>query len=357
MKNIDVLVIGAGALGVSVAYHLAKAGRQVVVLEKEASYAHHSSGKNAGMIRQLYRHPQLTEWTKRSIAGWPEEVKSRAFQQTGSLIVGRKLPEHHTELFEQRQVSVCFDGHTSELPAVYCATDGLLDPGDHVSALYQCTDKQFVSYHFKTEVKGLEKTGELWKVEAQQCGDTLTFETPWVVNAAGAWLNDFLDKHEELKVDAEPFARHLFVMDGWEQDYMPEPDVGFYWEEERRWYMRLWEQKKRLISICDMVAACPETFVPDPHIQERVATQLLSALPEQAEQLQLGQFWHCFRTYTDDLLPIWGEDSRQKGLFWLAAFGGFGMSTSFAAAEDAASYMCGKDPGITEQFLPGRVRS
>ncbi len=357
VKRADVLIIGAGVLGVSLAYHLGRMGHKVLVLEREFSYAHHSSGKNAGMMRQLYRHPQLTEWTKRSIRTWPEEAKRLAFRQEGSLIVGRTVPEHHQELFEQREVEIFFEGKKQWVPAVYCATDGLLDPNDHIATLYRLTNKENVTYHFSTEVFSVSWDGDFWRIEAGTQGEIHFFEASWCVDAAGAWLNDFLSEKAPKPVEAQPYARHLFVIEGWESGYMPEKGIGFYWEELRHWYMRLWEERRRLLSICDQTPAEPDAFVPDPDLDERVAEQLFDALPEEAEKLTLGRSWFCFRTYTEDRLPVWGEDPRYPHFFWLAAFGGFGMSTSFAAAEDAARYISGLDVEVAEEFLPKRVQS
>ncbi|MBI2078691.1 MAG: L-2-hydroxyglutarate oxidase [Euryarchaeota archaeon] len=50
----DVLVIGAGAIGTSTAYHLAKAGHRVQVVEKESGPALHQSGRNSGVIHAGY---------------------------------------------------------------------------------------------------------------------------------------------------------------------------------------------------------------------------------------------------------------------------------------------------------------
>src|SRR5436309_429562 len=50
----DVIVIGAGAVGISTAYHLAAAGRKVTVLEKEPGPALHQSGRNSGVIHAGY---------------------------------------------------------------------------------------------------------------------------------------------------------------------------------------------------------------------------------------------------------------------------------------------------------------
>src|SRR2546428_8428261 len=54
MPRIDVVVIGAGAIGASAAWHLARAGRRVMVLEKEPGTALHQSGRNSGVVHAGY---------------------------------------------------------------------------------------------------------------------------------------------------------------------------------------------------------------------------------------------------------------------------------------------------------------
>jgi L-2-hydroxyglutarate oxidase len=50
----DVIVIGAGAVGASTAYHLARRGIRVTVLEKEPAPALHQSSRNSGVIHAGY---------------------------------------------------------------------------------------------------------------------------------------------------------------------------------------------------------------------------------------------------------------------------------------------------------------
>src|SRR5437667_62515 len=54
MPRIDVVIIGAGAIGASTALHLARAGRRVMVLEKEPGPALHQSGRNSGVVHAGY---------------------------------------------------------------------------------------------------------------------------------------------------------------------------------------------------------------------------------------------------------------------------------------------------------------
>ena len=73
-------------------------------------------------------------------------------------------------------------------------------------------------------------------------------------------------------------------------------------------------------------------------------------------RLQIGKSWHCFRTYTEDKLPIWGFDPNTNGLFWLAGFGGLGMSTSFGATFDASQALQNKAVNVTDDFLATNSR-
>lgn len=349
----DVIIIGGGVLGLSLAYHLSHApthgstAKRVLVLEREQLLGMHASGKNAGMFRKLYRHPELTEWADRSSQLWPRALREQCFRTTGSFIASRHLPAHHPELFAERTVTV---DRGESLTGVFCASDGLLDSPLYLSVLRSLIDRERVDLRLGDAVTGAERNGQEWVVETAA---GLRAQAPWLVNASGAWLNSILAP--SLSLDALPYARHLFLVDGWPAGYMPLADVGFYWDEREGWYVRQWDAHTRLVSSCDRIASVPETFAPPPELVESLAQTLTEALPHVSQTLGVKRHWHCFRTYVPDQLPVWGEDPRAPGLFWLGAFGGFGMSTSFAAAADAAAVLLGRGMRIRPDFSPLRV--
>ncbi len=73
----DALVAGAGILGCSTAWHLARRGLRVAVLEREPAAGHGSTSKSTAIVRQRYSHPAamalalegLRTWER-----WPELV-------------------------------------------------------------------------------------------------------------------------------------------------------------------------------------------------------------------------------------------------------------------------------------------
>ncbi|MCB0322376.1 MAG: FAD-binding oxidoreductase [Bdellovibrionales bacterium] len=345
-QQYDVLIIGGGVLGVTLAYHLGKRRVRTLLVEKEMLPGMHASGKNAGMFRQLYRHPQLTKWALQSRQCWPEELRASCFRETGSLIVGREAPACDViadpdPLFR----SVTHDDYA----AVFTETDGLLDSPNYVQQICRLTESRYVETAYRTEVVSLEHLGNHWLASS----DTgASIRADYVVNAGGAWTGAL----SRTPLEVQPYARHLFVVEGWPKNFMPAPGIGYYWDEIGEWYMRAWSETARLVSICDREAATPERFVPAPDIQERLAAKLLAAVPQLAPQLRVGRSWFCFRTYAADQLPVWGYDEEQPSLFWLAAFGGLGMSVSYAATEDAARALCGEAVDVSADFQPQRVK-
>ena len=67
MKTADVVIIGAGVNGSSIAYNLVHRGLKKVVLLEKGLVASGGTGRSAAIIRQHYSHPELVKMVKRSV--------------------------------------------------------------------------------------------------------------------------------------------------------------------------------------------------------------------------------------------------------------------------------------------------
>src|SRR5262247_4948639 len=66
-RTADVVIVGGGVIGASIAFHLAGAGlRRVTVLERRF-LASGGTGRSVGIIRQLYPTPETTRMVLRSL--------------------------------------------------------------------------------------------------------------------------------------------------------------------------------------------------------------------------------------------------------------------------------------------------
>jgi glycine/D-amino acid oxidase-like deaminating enzyme len=92
METYDVLVIGSGALGSSVAFHLTRAGKRVALVDK-AGIGSQTSARAAGLTGQLRRTDVMVHLARRSVhklERFLEETgEPLVFYQPGSLYVAR----------------------------------------------------------------------------------------------------------------------------------------------------------------------------------------------------------------------------------------------------------------------------
>src|SRR5215217_49680 len=85
MNSADVVIVGGGCMGASVAFHLARRGiTNVVLLERESQLGTASTGRNAGGVRHQFSHEANVRLSIESI---------RMFEQFES-VVGSPIDFH-----------------------------------------------------------------------------------------------------------------------------------------------------------------------------------------------------------------------------------------------------------------------
>jgi sarcosine oxidase subunit beta len=202
MPNNEVIVIGGGVIGSSIAYQLAKRGLGVTLLEAR-EVASGASGASAGGVRQQGRDPRELPLALRAIAMWPALADELAadldYHQDGHLTLiadEADLPALEARVADQRRRGL--DLHMlygDELRAVApgvgpailagadCPTDGPANPIWTTKA----SARLGARIRERTPVSGL-LLGES-RVRGVRTPDG-PLEADWVVNAAGAWSVD-----------------------------------------------------------------------------------------------------------------------------------------------------------------------
>src|SRR5258708_1079798 len=94
-KTFDVAVIGAGVFGAWTAWHLARRGQRVALIDAYGpAHSRASSGGETRIIRMGYGADEIyTRWSQRSLVQWKELFAARKqeglFQETGVLWLSR----------------------------------------------------------------------------------------------------------------------------------------------------------------------------------------------------------------------------------------------------------------------------
>ncbi len=200
----DVVVIGAGIMGASIAYHLAKAGvRDVVVVEKRFLAAG-ATGKSSGLVRMHYdNEPECRlAWVSFGyFENWSQVVGGDCgFRRTGFLrIVPRELEDAlranvamqqrigiNTQLVSAEEVARLVPSlRTDDFDvAAYEPDSGYADPSGTAAAFMDRAREMGVRLLQATTVSDIRTAGGC---VSQVVIDRGAIDTPVVVNAAGAW--------------------------------------------------------------------------------------------------------------------------------------------------------------------------
>jgi sarcosine oxidase len=203
-KTFDVAVVGAGVFGAWTAWHLAKRGKKVLLLDAYGpANSRASSGGESRIIRMGYGADELyTRWSQQSLEQWKKlfaAVNQPLFHETGVLwLAGEDDARIRQTVIALRHCNVRFEEYDretleKEYPQVSFENikTGILEPQSGVlrarravNAVVEDAVRRGTEYH-QAHVNKPIGTGRLAHLETSQ-GDRV--EAEQFVMACGAWL-------------------------------------------------------------------------------------------------------------------------------------------------------------------------
>jgi sarcosine oxidase subunit beta len=332
----EVVIIGAGVIGCSTAYHLAKTGiTNVTVLEME-QVGSGTSGKSASMLSmQFGRDPLLARMAQYSYNRYMDfevELESSIdFHKTGWLSIAAGVAaislKHHaerlmslnieTELLTPEEVKYYYpELNTEDIDlGTFGPDDGSFDPHmimwgfvkkarDMGVKLYQ-GEKALGLMIEKGQVTGVETTSGL-------------IATRTVINAAGPWAAE-IGHWAGIEIPLTNKSRTI-VMTG------PLPDIPadrpFVEDESVEWYFRP-ETGGMLMGMGNSPTQSPEAVL-DTEMVDKIIDYAIHRVPV-LEKASLLTSWSGVRPLTADGRPIFGQVPGVDGLLLNCGWGGMGI--------------------------------
>ena len=243
MSNIfDVIIIGGGVHGASLAFHLAERGVRPVVLEKRFIAAG-ATGRSSGLVRMHYDllvESHLAWVSFGYFRNWQERVGGNCgFTKTGFLQFVRpeQTPALRANVAAQRGLGIAaevvpVDEVRRLAPgfflddveaAAYEPDSGYADPTSTANSLMNAAKAQGAVFVQNCAVTAIQAAGGKVTGVSTAQGE---FSAPIVVNAAGAWAKGICDlagvalplstwRHDTMLVKRPPALRdpHLTVID------------------------------------------------------------------------------------------------------------------------------------------------
>ena len=229
MKS-DILIIGGGIVGVSLAQALARYALKIVLLEKEAELSFGVSKSNSGIIHTGFQSDYRLLKTRLAVRGnelYRELARDLDFPfvQTGELVVafkgeiealkaikenGEKLGIPGLELVDRSWLKAHEPNLSKEIEgALLGPTAAVINPYEAVYALAENALANGLRLFCHHQVTAIERGRDTWKITASG----KAFETSWVINAAGLYA-DRIARLARMKVpEIIPRKGEEFILD------------------------------------------------------------------------------------------------------------------------------------------------
>jgi dimethylglycine dehydrogenase len=368
--QVKALVVGGGAVGTSIAYHLAKAGWEDVMLLERDELTSGSTWHAAGLLPLFNMSFATTHIHKYSVEFYKtleaETGLNAGFAVVGNLRMAQTQERMDEFMLYASTAETCGVPYqwltpdeikerwplinTSDLKgALYHNTDGYINPADVTQAMAKGARQRGVMIERKWQADAFHWTGSAWEVTCTKMvekggnlvpsDEQIVITAEHVVTASGNHAQTTAKKLG-IKIPAIPVEHQFVVMDqdpalvefrkngGKEHPVVRDADAQSYVREERGgWILGVYEKN---------APACFEYGVPDsfradlfPLDLERIEEQYMAMIHRipSCEESGLKDDFNGPICYTPDGNPLVGPAPGLRNM-WLAEGFSFGITAA-----------------------------
>ena len=369
----QIIIIGGGIIGCSVAYHLAKEGAKDVLLLERGRLTCGSTFHAAGLVGQLRSSANITRVLKNSVELY-RKIEDETEQATGwKMNGGLRLAcnrERWTELKRQATTANSFGLEIDLLSpleakkmwplmdvddvigAAFLPTDGQVNPADITQALAKGARMQGVTIVEETTVKGIRldnfgNTDRKIVVAVQTQAGEILCET--IVNCTGQWANE-LGKMAGVTIPLVSVEHQYLITEaitGITPDLptLRDPDNLTYWKEDVGGLVMGGYESNPIAWGSEGI---PEDFIFQllPENFQHFEQFMIPAVKRVPvlENAGIRKFINGPESFTPDGNFILGEAPEVKNFFVGAGFNAFGIAAGGGAGKALAEWILSGEP-------------
>lgn len=218
MDKTDIIIIGAGVVGLAAAYKLSEGSRSIIVLEKEETFGRHTSSRNSETIHSGIYYPQNTLKAKLCVRGNELLYGFMKQQDVSHINCGKYIiatsKDEVTEIEKLKnngklngvpglrlvtgEEIASAEPDVNALMGVYVPTAGVMNSYELMKRFEGIAKENGVLFAYKTGVARVEKVNSGFTIHTES-GDSISAET--VINCAGLF-SDKVAASAGIDIDA-----------------------------------------------------------------------------------------------------------------------------------------------------------
>ncbi len=359
MKHPRIIIIGSGLMGAATALNLARAGKKVVLLEKESNGCH-ASAVNAGGVRRLNRAFEEIPISVAAGEMWPQLSKivgdDCGFHPVGQVRIGpgesemKQLADRvakiealgffHEELIESKEVKrlvPAYEGSCSG--GIVARSDGHALPARTLKSFVNAAVREGVALHTRCRITDISQDKDGFSVQA---ADGRRFRSEVVVNTAGAWGKNIASlMGDDLPI--EPVGLTMMVTSRMERFLIPV--VGIHGHK-----LSFKQMANGTVVIgggyrAELDMKTEKNIVKISEVKKSSETVILH-FPIM-EKSMIIRWWAGIEGMVSDGLPIIDASPNIPGLFHVCGFSSHGFQLAPMIGRLASSLVLGKKPELS----------
>jgi sarcosine oxidase, subunit beta len=341
LRTADIVIIGGGIVGSSIAYHLTATGcKGVLVIERESSQGKGSTGKSMGGVRAQFSTPVNIQMSLYSILfysrfdaqlGFPCGYRPQGylFCATGERHMNYLRANHEIQvrLGLKNATLVCADEIQTMFPELrsddivggaFCSSDGFVDPYSAMTGFMTWASEHGAELCKNSGVIGIRRD------ERGIAGVETTRElvnTRTVINCAGPWAQG-IAAMAGVELPVQPLRRMLVATESFDQFPHTAPMIidmsnGFHFRPEGLGFLLAWNDPQETPGFKTQF---------DPAFIEKILTRAADRVPV-FENLAVNpkRAWAGLYEMTPDHHSILGQVPEVPGFFLANGFSGHGV--------------------------------
>jgi D-arginine dehydrogenase len=353
----DFLIVGGGIAGVSAAARLAALG-SVILVEQEATLAHHASSRSAALYEPHYGAAPVVALSLASADDLMAEPG--LLSPRGVMMVARadQTAQFRHDMADMQLAEISVADAVARVPILNGHVVAHAAFADHA----QDIDTDLFLQGFAriarnagariitgAAVTAISRAGGAWQVTTPQG----VFQAGALVNAAGPWVDDVARMAGVQPLGFTPLRRsmaripapgghdvtHWPMLFGPGEDWYAKPDAGAL-----------------IVSPAEEHPMAPHDAFADDMVLAEGLARYEAMVTEPVTRLLSN--WAGLRTFSPDRVLVIGRDAHSPDFIWCAGQGGYGFQTAAAASRLLADLVAGRvpelDAGLVAQLSPAR---
>ncbi len=343
-KTADVVIIGGGIVGVSIAYYLAQKRTGRIILFEKGQLGEGSTGRCVGGIRTQFSTEINIRFSLESLKTF-EQFKEEfgvnpEFKKIGYLFLAtteREIGVFRENITLQRKFNIPVEFLSPNeissrwpylrtddvLGGTFCSRDGYAGPSEILSGFVNGTKREGVKIYEEMEIVGISLAkGKIHSVRTK--GEEIF--TPVVVNAGGPYAAA-IGGMAGINIPVKPLRRQIFITAPFHLTEHPIPlTIDFH----RGWYFRQ-EGNGLLLS---------GPLDPEPSFNLNTEYEAMAETSENAmyrvpalEKARIARGWAGLYEISPDHHAILGKVPEAEGLILANGFSGHGFQHSPAVGK------------------------